>query len=505
MSDLFALRREFISRFDLPIPPAPRFAPDNLAMWQTMLAEEWAEFQQALADYQADDHRDEATSTRLMAELTAEGVDVLNVLVGLLLSQGMPVEAMTRAIHQANLRKAVNGQVVRRADGKVLKPEGWQPADKEGVIRQARQQPAADSDPRRFWSELVHQLTPYQPGEQPQQPIQIKINTNESPYGPAPGVLTAIQAASDDSLRLYPDPDARALKQQIARHHQLDTPQIFVGNSSDEVLATVFQALLKKPQPLLMPDISYGFYPVYCALYGIPYRQVPLDAQLAIRVADYRQPAGAIILANPNAPTGQLLTLDDIRQLLDEHPDQVVVIDEAYIDFGGESAIALLPEHPNLLVVRTLSKSRALAGLRVGYAMGHPALIEALERIKNSFNAYPLDRLAIAGAIASFEDEDYFRRTCRQVMHNREQLRQGLQALGFEVLPSAANFLFVRHPRHDAAALAADLRREGILVRHFRQPRIEQYLRISIGTEAQCARLLDVWQQQLTSREASTS
>jgi histidinol-phosphate aminotransferase len=344
----------------------------------------------------------------------------------------------------------------------------------------------------RFWSPVVHQLTPYVPGEQPKLDTLIKLNTNENPYGPSPKVLDAIRAATDDSLRLYPDPSGDKLKDAIAAYHGVSKPQVFVGNSSDEVLGIVFQALLKHEQPLLMPDISYGFYPVYCGLFGIQAQQVPLDDSLSIRVEDYRQPCGAVILANPNAPTGRLLPLSAIRQLLEDHPDQVVVIDEAYVDFGGDSAIALVNDYPNLLVVHTLSKSRSLAGLRVGYAVGDATLIEALERVKNSFNAYPLDRLALAGAVASFEDDDYFRHTCQAVIRTREQLTAQLQALGFEVLPSAANFVFARHPQHDAAMLATGLRQQAVIVRHFTAPRINQYLRISIGTDAECARLVQV-------------
>lgn len=344
----------------------------------------------------------------------------------------------------------------------------------------------------RFWSPVVHQLTPYVPGEQPKLDTLIKLNTNENPYGPSPRVLEAIRAATDDSLRLYPDPSGDTLKDAIAGYHGVSKQQVFVGNSSDEVLGIVFQALLKHEQPLLMPDISYGFYPVYCGLFGIQAQQVPLDDNLSIRVEDYRQPCGGVILANPNAPTGRLLPLSAIRQLLDDHLDQVVVIDEAYVDFGGSSAIALVHDYPNLLVVHTLSKSRSLAGLRVGYAIGHAELIEGLERVKNSFNAYPLDRLALAGAVASFEDDDYFRQTCQAVMRTREQLTAQLQALGFEVLPSAANFVFARHPQHDAAMLAAGLRQQAVIVRHFSAPRIKQYLRISIGTDAECARLVQV-------------
>jgi histidinol-phosphate aminotransferase len=350
----------------------------------------------------------------------------------------------------------------------------------------------------RFWSPIVHTLTPYVPGEQPKLTQLIKLNTNENPYGPSPKVLAAMQSELADSLRLYPDPNADKLKAAIAGYHDVSPAQVFVGNGSDEVLAHAFQALLKHDAPLLFPDITYSFYPVYCGLYGIDYRTVPLNDALAIDSEDYRQECGAIIFPNPNAPTGRLLALEKIEALLDEHPDQVVVVDEAYIDFGGVSATPLVARYPNLLVVQTLSKSRSLAGLRVGFAIGHPALIEALDRVKNSFNSYPLDRLAITGAIASFEDEEYFQQTCQAVIASRETVSEALSELGFEVLPSAANFVFARHPKHDAATLAAALRERAIIVRHFRQARIEQYLRISIGTDDECATLVTALKELVT-------
>ncbi|MDN0082929.1 histidinol-phosphate transaminase [Crenobacter sp. SG2305] len=350
----------------------------------------------------------------------------------------------------------------------------------------------------RFWSPVVHNLTPYVPGEQPKLTNLIKLNTNENPYGPSPKVQAAMQTEIADTLRLYPDPNADKLKAAIATYHGVSPAEVFVGNGSDEVLAHAFQALLKHDAPLLFPDITYSFYPVYCGLYGIDYRTVALSDTLEISTDDYRQDCGAIIFPNPNAPTGRLLARDAIETLLNEHPNQVVVVDEAYIDFGGDSAIPLVSRYPNLLVVQTLSKSRSLAGLRVGFAIGHPALIEALERVKNSFNSYPLDRLAIAGAAASFEDEAYFRQTCQAVINSRETLVGELTHLGFEVLPSAANFVFARHPLRDAATLAAALRERAIIVRHFRQPRIEQFLRISIGTDAECGALVKALEELLS-------
>jgi histidinol-phosphate aminotransferase len=342
----------------------------------------------------------------------------------------------------------------------------------------------------RFWSNIVNELTPYVPGEQPKLPNLVKLNTNENPYGPSPQVLAALREAANDSLRLYPDPIASELKQTLADYHGLNSTQVFVGNGSDEVLALAFMALLKHDAPLLFPDISYSFYPVYCKLYGIDYRTVPLDDAMRIRPEDYQGPCGAIIFPNPNAPTGVDLPLAGVETLLREHPDAVVVVDEAYVDFGGESAVALVDRYPNLLVVQTFSKSRSLAGLRVGCAFGHPELIEALERVKNSFNSYPLDRLALAGAVASLHDEAYFQHTRQAVIASREQLTADLTSLGFDVLPSVANFVFARHPQHDAAQLAAGLRARSVIVRHFNAPRISQYLRISIGNVAECAALM---------------
>lgn len=337
----------------------------------------------------------------------------------------------------------------------------------------------------KFWSPFVKDLVPYVPGEQPKMSRLVKLNTNENPYGPSPKVLEAIRAELGDDLRLYPDPNGERLKQTVADYYGVQPAQVFVGNGSDEVLAHVFHALFQHGQPLLFPDISYSFYPVYCGLYGIPFEAVPLDAQFRIAVADYARPNGGIIFPNPNAPTGCLLPLAAIRQLLEDNVDSVVVVDEAYIDFGGESAISLVDEYPNLLVTQTLSKSRSLAGLRVGLAVGNAELIEALERVKNSFNSYPLDRLALAGAVAAFEDQDYFEQTCQTVVASREQLVVDLQDLGFEVLPSAANFVFARHPQRDAAELAAGLRERGVIVRHFKQERISQFLRITVGDAEQ--------------------
>ncbi|NMM29355.1 MAG: histidinol-phosphate transaminase [Glaciimonas sp.] len=356
-----------------------------------------------------------------------------------------------------------------------------------------------------YWSSLVHRLTPYVPGEQPKLPDLVKLNTNENPYPPSPQAVAAMQeelGATGASLRLYPDPNADRLKDAIVAHFAkfaITPAQVFVGNGSDEVLAHAFMALLKHETPILLPDISYSFYPVYCGLYGVEHRAIPLGENFEVRVDDYARESvgnggiGGIVIANPNAPTGRLLPLAEIERLVAAHRQSVVVIDEAYIDFAGQvipTAIALVNRYPNLLVIRTLSKSHSLAGLRVGYAVGNSLLIEALERIKNSFNSYPLDRLAIAGAAAAMADKAHLEKTRLTVMNSRAALTSALEALGFAVLPSAANFIFARHAQHDAAQLAAELRQRQVIVRHFKLPRIDQFLRITIGTDPQCQTLV---------------
>lgn len=264
-------------------------------------------------------------------------------------------------------------------------------------------------------------------------------------------------------------------------------------------MAHIFNGLLQKSEPLLFPDISYSFYPVFCQLYGISFEQIPLAKDLSLAVEDYSRPNGGIIFPNPNAPTGRLLGLDAIEELLKDNPDSVVVVDEAYIDFGGETAVPLIELYANLLIVQTMSKSRSLAGMRIGYAMGSADLIEGLERVKNSFNSYPLGHLPIAAGIAAFKDQEYFEDTCQRVIDSRDRLTNNLHNLGFEVVPSAGNFIFVRHVERPAEELALSLRQNGIIVRHFKQSRIEQFLRITIGTEKQNERLVRVLTSQLES------
>jgi histidinol-phosphate aminotransferase len=342
----------------------------------------------------------------------------------------------------------------------------------------------------RYWSDVVKQLTPYVPGEQPRLSKLVKLNTNEHPYSPSPRVLAAIAAVDGDALRRYPDPESMELRAAFARRNGLQPDQVFLGNGSDEVLAHVFQALLRHELPLLFPDVTYSFYPVWSGLYQMPWREIPLTADFAVDPADYRVANGGIIIPNPNAPTGVLMSLESIRRLLEQNRDSVVVIDEAYIDFGGSSAVGLIPEFDNLLVVQTMSKSWALAGLRVGVAMGNAELIEGLQRVKNSFNSYPLDVVAQRAAVAALEDEDYFEAVCARVIASREKLCTAMANLGFDVLPSAANFLLVKHPARAARELYDGLRARGIIVRYFDRPRIDDHLRISIGTDEQSDELL---------------
>jgi histidinol-phosphate aminotransferase len=347
----------------------------------------------------------------------------------------------------------------------------------------------------KYWSELVAGLEPYVPGEQPQDQQYIKLNTNENPCPPSPAVARCLAEFDAAELRRYPDPESRELVSALAAYHGVGTERIFVGNGSDEVLAHAFQALLQHGRPLLMPDISYSFYPVYCALYRIEFERIPLNDDFSVDVGGYRTDNGGIVLANPNAPTGIALGLKEIRQLLADNPESVVIVDEAYVDFGGESALPLVAEFENLLVVRTFSKSRSLAGLRLGYAVGHETLVEGLQRIKNSFNSYPIDRLASRVAMASIGDEAFFQEGIRQIVSNRQHLASRLGDLGFDVYPSCANFVFVRPPGGDAESIYRALKQKGILVRYFDKPRIDDCLRISIGSEAECNALIEAFEK----------
>ena len=344
----------------------------------------------------------------------------------------------------------------------------------------------------RFWTDKISSLDPYVPGEQPQDKKYIKLNTNESPYSPSPKALSAMAAQVSESLRLYPDPNCMTLKNALAKSYQLNSNQVFVGNGSDEVLALAFMGYFAGGKPLAFADITYSFYKVYAGLYGIEAKLIPLNESFDIVPTDYQNlDVSGVVVTNPNAPTGKALPLTDIEYILKANPDVVVLVDEAYVDFGAQSAAALVNQYPNLLVVQTLSKSRALAGIRVGYALGHPELIEGLERLKNSFNSYPIDRIALAGATAAVEDNAYLQDICQRTIATRERSIKELEALGFNIVPSATNFVFATHPEKDAEAIYLALKEQGILVRYFgKKPRIGNHLRITIGTDEEMDALI---------------
>ncbi|MGM0521666.1 MAG: histidinol-phosphate transaminase [Pseudomonadota bacterium] len=343
-----------------------------------------------------------------------------------------------------------------------------------------------------FWSPAVQALTPYVPGEQPAERV-IKLNTNENPYPPAPGVGKVLREFATDHLRLYPDPTSQALRAALAESFGVETQQVFAGNGSDEVLAFAFQAFFCHGAPLDVPTITYSFYPVYAKLYGVELRQHPLNEQWEVdldALAEASSRSG-VIFANPNAPTGHAHSLATLEALLERVTDRVVLIDEAYVDFGAESAVALTQRYPNLLVTGTFSKSRSLAGIRLGYAVGSRELIEGLERVKDSFNSYPVDSLASCVGIAALEDPAHFEACRERVITSRERTRSRLETLGFDVLPSKANFVLAQHPAFDGAQLFAGLRERGILVRHFNKAGLENFLRITIGTDDEMDSLIE--------------
>ena len=352
-----------------------------------------------------------------------------------------------------------------------------------------------------YWNSRTKNLSPYIPGEQPRDRRLIKLNTNENPYPPSSKVIEAIAKAAGDELRLYPDPACTSLREAVAARYGVRLEQVFAGNGSDEVLGFAFGAFfasgsaVKDAPPILFPDITYSFYPVYANLWDIPFRTVPLADDFSIRVADYTAPSGGVVIPNPNAPTGTALSLAEIFSMAEclEKQGKVLILDEAYIAFAGEncSAVSHIDKHPNLLVVHTLSKSASLAGLRVGYAIGSEPLIEGLCRIRDSFNSYTLDRLALAGAVAAVSDAAYYDWINRKVVATRDRVSQALRGLGFTVLPSAANFVFAKAPGISGAELFSALRERGILVRHFNKERISDFLRISIGTDGEMDMFLD--------------
>ena len=344
----------------------------------------------------------------------------------------------------------------------------------------------------RFWNERIKNLEAYVPGEQPQDRQYIKLNTNENPYPPSPRVIEAIREAADGSLKLYPDPECEKLRETLAEYYHLRKEEVFVGNGSDEVLAFSFAAFFCPEQPVLFPDITYSFYPVYSNFFNLKYDQIPLNEDFSVPVEKFFKPNGGVIIPNPNAPTSRYLSVPEIIKILDFNLsiNRVVVVDEAYIDFGGESIVGVLERYPNLLVVHTLSKSRSLAGLRVGFALGHKELIEGLNRVKSSINSYTVDRLALAGAVEALKDEEYFQLTRNKIIKTRNEVAAELIAAGFKVVESQANFIFISHPLMHASELYKKLKENGILVRYFKKPRIDNFIRVSIGTDEEMKKFL---------------
>ncbi|MBC2582833.1 histidinol-phosphate transaminase [Clostridium sp. DJ247] len=335
----------------------------------------------------------------------------------------------------------------------------------------------------KYWSEITKSIEPYVCGEQPKDKKYVKLNTNENPYPPSPKVLEAIKNAANEDLRLYPDPNCDELSETIAKYYNLDRNQVFIGNGSDEVLAFSFLAFFNPSETIVFPDISYSFYPVYAGLYNIDYKLAKLKDDFSIPVDEFMIENGGVVIPNPNAPTAKYLDIASIKKILDYNSNKVVIIDEAYIDFGGTSVVSLIKDYPNLLVIQTLSKSRSLAGIRLGFALGQAELIDGLNRIKNSFNSYTIDRVASAAAVEAIKDEDYFKECVRRIIDTRESVTEKLTALGFNVIPSKANFIFAAHTVYPAQELFIRLREKGVLVRYFNKDRINNYLRISIGSE----------------------
>ncbi|MFA5528165.1 MAG: histidinol-phosphate transaminase [Peptostreptococcales bacterium] len=337
----------------------------------------------------------------------------------------------------------------------------------------------------RFFSKIITDIDPYVPGEQPKDKKYIKLNTNENPYPPTDNIYRAIEEAKRD-IRLYPDPENQNLKNEIAGYYQIEENQVFVGNGSDEVLAFCFLAFFSEKK-IAFADITYSFYPVYAKLLNVEYESIPLCDDFTLDLKRYRESDLPLIIVNPNAPTGAYVEIPEIERLLREKRDRLMIVDEAYIDFGGETCIPLIKNYDNLLIVQTMSKSRSLAGLRVGFAMGNKELIDGLNKVKNSFNSYTVDRIAEKVAIEAMKDEDYFNEITKKIMDTRERTIEALENLKFSVIPSKANFVFARHPLRDAEELFHALKERGILVRYFKRPRIDQYLRISIGTDEEMA------------------
>lgn len=341
------------------------------------------------------------------------------------------------------------------------------------------------------WEEYVRTVEPYVPGEQPNQPDMIKLNTNENPYPPAPGVVEALKNFETDKLRLYPEPTCKVLVDAIADYYGIRSSQVFTGVGSDDVLAMIFMTFFNSKKPILFPDITYSFYDVWAALFNIPFERPALDDDFNLVAADYYKENGGVVIANPNAPTGIMQNEEFLRDVIEHNRDVVVIIDEAYVDFSGKSALSLTKEYDNVLIVQTFSKSRSMAGMRIGYAMGNPELIKAMNDVRFSYNSYPMTRLSVALGIAAIEDEDYFRKTTGQIVETREWTKERLTELGFTFGDSKTNFIFAKHATVDAEEIFAKLREKHIFVRHFNSERIKNYLRISIGTREEMEKFID--------------
>ena len=350
------------------------------------------------------------------------------------------------------------------------------------------------------WEDKVRKVDPYVPGEQPRRSDIIKLNTNECPYPPSDKVAEVMAAFQNDKLRLYPDPTAADLVNALADYYKVDKEQVFVGVGSDDVLAMAFLTFFTCGKPILFPDVTYSFYDVWAELFGIPYEKCPLKADFSLDEKDYCKDNGGIIIANPNAPTGLMADLSVIEQIVSNNPESVVIVDEAYVDFGGESAIPLVERYDNLLVVQTFSKSRAMAGMRIGFAVGSPRMIAYLNDAKFSFNSYTMNHLTIACGKACVEDDVYFKEITGKIIATRERVKNELRRLGFSFPDSMTNFLFVTHEKVNAKELFEALKEKGIYVRYFNKPRIDQYLRITIGTDAQMDALLAFLEEYMKNR-----
>ena len=340
------------------------------------------------------------------------------------------------------------------------------------------------------WENNIRRVVPYVPGEQPKLKDIVKLNTNENPYPPSPKVTEALEVLDTADLRLYPDPSCEVLVHAIAAYYGLSDEQVFVGVGSDDVLAMAFMTCFNSEKPILFPDITYTFYDVWADMLRIPYEQIPLTEDFTIRKEDYYRENGGIIFPNPNAPTGVELGQNDIEDIVSHNPDSIVIVDEAYVDFGAVSALPLIEKYDNVLVVQTFSKSRSLAGMRIGFAMGSKKLIAYINAVKYSFNSYTMDRTALAAGTASIEDKTYFEQSTAKVIAVREWTKEQLKKLGFVFGDSKANFIFAAHPKYPAKELFAALREAHIIVRYFDKPRIDNYLRITIGTQEEMQRLI---------------